>query len=219
MPDLPTVKVQEMIDKGLTNEEITRSLEGQGYNLDQISTAMNQSQIGESAAPIGMQESAMEQIPLPDQAPMQQDIPVQPVEQPVYNEPVQQQQDYSQYQLPQQQTSYEDIQAIVEEILEEKWKEFIKDVGNVGVWKSQMSDDLEATKQELVRTQKRLEDLQVAVLGKVKDYSKTMQDIGTEMKALEGVFGKILGPLTANIKDLNKVTEELKKHKKEGYKL
>jgi len=204
MSDLPTAKVQEMMDKGLTNEEITRSLEGQGYNLDQISTAMNQSQIG-GGAPQGMQESTMEQIPIPKQ----QEIPVQPM----YNEPAPQQ-DYSQYQLPQQQTSYEDIQAIVEEILEEKWKEFIKDVGDIGMWKSRMSDDLEATKQELVRTQKRLEDLQVAILGKVKDYSKTMQDIGTEMKALEGVFGKILGPLTTNIKDLNKVTEELKKHKK-----
>jgi hypothetical protein len=209
MPDLPTAKVQEMMDKGLTNEEITRSLEGQGYNLDQISTAMNQAQIG-GGAPVGMQESAMEQIPIPEQAPMQQDIPVQPM----YNEPAAPQQDYSQYQLPQQQTSYEDIQAIVEEILEEKWKEFIKDVGNVGVWKTRMSDDLEATKQELVRTQKRLEDLQVAILGKVKDYSKTMQDIGVEMKALEGVFGKILGPLTTNIKDLNKVTAELKKYSK-----
>ena len=190
------------MEQGLTNEEITRSLEGQGYNLDQISTAMNQSQIG---APAGMQESTMQDIPIPEQAPVQEVAPEQ------YAAP-----DMSQYQqqLPQQQTSYEDIQAIVEEILEEKWKEFIKDVGDVGLWKSKISDDLEATKQELVRTQKRLEDLQVAVLGKVKDYSKTMQDIGTDMKALEKVFGNILEPLTKNIKELNKVTENIKKHKK-----
>ncbi|MAG78701.1 hypothetical protein CL616_05040 [archaeon] len=202
MPDLPTQKVKEMMEQGLTNEEITRSLEGQGYNLDQISTAMNQSQIG---APAGMQESTMQDIPIPEQAPVQEVAPEQ------YAAP-----DMSQYQqqLPQQQTSYEDIQAIVEEILEEKWKEFIKDVGDVGLWKSKISDDLEATKQELVRTQKRLEDLQVAVLGKVKDYSKTMQDIGTDMKALEKVFGNILEPLTKNIKELNKVTENIKKHKK-----
>jgi len=205
-----------MKNKGLTNEEITRSLEGQGFNLDEISSAMNQSGLQGDMPPAGMEQSAMEEIPIPDQAggvpPVQEPAP-QPAEQAGAQygaEQYPQQQEMSQYQLPQQQTSYEDIQAIVEEILEEKWKGFIKEVGDVNVWKGQMSDDLEATKQELLRTQKRLEDLQVAVLGKVKDYNKAMQDIGTDMKALENVFGKILEPLTRNIKDLDKVTKELK---------
>ena len=202
MPDIPIEKVQQLQSQGLTNEDITRSLEGQGYNLDQISMAMNQAGMGGTGAPVGMEQSAMEEIPIPTQ---QQAPPVeqQPVQQP-------QQQDYGQYQLPQQQFGYEDIQAIVEEILEEKWKEFTRDVGDINLWKGAMSDDLDATKQELVRTQKRLEDLQVAVLGKVSEYNKTMQDIGTDMKALESVFGKILAPLTSNIKDLDRITQELK---------
>ena len=216
MPDLPTEKVKEMKGKGLANDEITRSLEGQGYNLDQISTAMNQAEMKEGSGipPSGMQESAMDDIPIPEQTQEIAPPPEEPKQQ-GYQEPYMQQQEIPQYQqLPQQQTSYEDIQAIVEEILEEKWKEFLKSVGDVRVWKTSISEDLEATKQELVRTQKRLEDLQVAVLGKVKDYSKTMQNIGADMKALESVFGKILTPLTTNIKELNKITQELKGHKK-----
>ena len=213
MPNLPTEKVRDMVQRGLTNEEITRSLEGQGYNLDEISTAMNQAQIQTSAAPMGMEQSAMEEIPIPyqnvppaEQPQEQYPAPVQeyPAEQPV-------QQDAQYPSFPQQQTSYSDIQAIVEEILEEKWKEFMKETGNINIWKDRVSDDLEATKQELVRTQRRLEDLQVAVLGKVKEYSSTMKDVGTDMKALEKVFGKILEPLTTNIKELNKVTHALKK--------
>ncbi|MBT3984808.1 hypothetical protein HOE91_00780 [archaeon] len=207
MPDIPIEKVQQMQSQGLTNEDITRSLEGQGYNLDQISMAMNQAGMGGTGAPVGMEQSAMEEIPIPTQ---QQAPP--PVEQQPAPEqyPPQQQQDYGQYQLPQQQFGYEDIQAIVEEILEEKWKEFTRDVGDINLWKGAISDDLDATKQEVVRTQKRLEDLQVAVLGKVNEYNKTMQDIGTDMKALESVFGKILAPLTSNIKELDRITHELK---------
>ncbi|MFH1972830.1 MAG: hypothetical protein ABIJ18_05115 [archaeon] len=201
MPNLPTQKVKQMIAKGLTNEEITRSLEGQGFSLNQISSALNQANL----------QTGMD---LPEYDPMEQEFeePEQEEQYPAQEYP--QQQDYTQYQLPQQQMSYEDIQAIVEEILEEKWKEFMKNTGDINVWKARVSDDLESTKQELIRTQKRLEDLQVAVLGRVKDYNKSVQDISSDMKALENVFGKILEPLTKNIKDLNKVTEELKKSKK-----
>jgi len=210
MSDLPTQKVQQMIAKGLTNEEITRSLEGQGFNLDQISSALNQAGLSSEELPPMPAEAPGYEQPY-QEAPQQQESP-QEQQYPAEGYP--QQQEVAQYQLPQQQMSYEDIQAIVEEILEEKWKEFMKDTGDINVWKARVSDDLEATKQELVRTQKRVEDLQVAILGKVKEYSKGMQDIGSDMKALENVFGKILEPLTKNIKDLNKVTEELKKSKK-----
>lgn len=200
--DLPTRKVQELARKGLTNEEITRSLEGQGFNLDEIATALNQAKLMEGAEMPNFDQD----IPIPEQ---QEQYPGYQGGQ--YSDgQYPQQQEISSYSLPQAQNSYEDVQAIVEEVLEEKWKEFMKDVGDIIVWKARVSDDLEATKQEIVRTQKRMEDLQVAVLGKVNDYHKTMNNIGSDMKALESVFGKILEPLTSNIKELNKVTEELR---------
>ena len=63
----------------------------------------------------------------------------------------------------------------------------------------------------ILRTQKRLEDIQVAVLGRVKDYNESVMNMGNDMKALEQVMSKIIEPLTQNIKDLNKITEHLKK--------
>ena len=68
-------------------------------------------------------------------------------------------------------------------------------------------------KQELLRVEERFEQLQTAVLGRVKDYDEGIRGVHTEMKALEKVFEKILEPLTSNIKDLEKITEALKKSK------
>ncbi len=211
MPNqIPVNEVLELLKQGKSNEEITNSLEQQGFNLQQVSDAINQANmkmgVESNMPPSGMRESSMnEDIPIPEtqQAPQQQS----PVN--LYPEPNPQAQGYA---LPQQQqqTSVQDIHALVEEVVEEKWREFVKSVGNVAVWKARMSDDLEATKQELLRTQKRIEELQTAVLGKVKDYSQNVIEINREMKALEQVFGKILEPLTDNIKELKKVTEDIK---------
>ena len=115
---------------------------------------------------------------------------------------------------PQQSQSYGDMQALVEQIIEEKWQAVMKDMGDVRVFKARVGDDMEAVKQELMRTQKRLEDLQVAVMGKVKDYSDGVVKMGSDMKALEQVFTKIMEPLTLNVKELGKITEKLKGHKK-----
>jgi len=202
-PQLPVNEVLELLKQNKSNEEITTSLEQKGFNLQQVSDAIGQAKIKMGVEgnmpPSGMEESsvASDDIPIPDQAPAEQAEPQ--YEQPQYQ------------QMPQQQgMGYNDMQALVEEVVEEKWREFIKDVGDVAVWKARVADDMEATKQELVRTQRRLEDLQNAVLGKVKDYNQSVLDISRDMKALEKVFGKILEPLTANIKDLQQVTQDLK---------
>jgi len=197
---IPVNEVLEFLKQGRSNEEITTALEQKGFNLQQVSDAINQAHIKQGVEgnmpPSGMEESsASQEIPIPEQEPQQAYAP--PAE--------------PQYQMPQQAgPDYSNIQALVEEVVEEKWKEFIRDVGDIAVWKSRVGDDLEATKQELLRTQRRLEELQTAVLGKVKDYNQTVLNINTEMKALEKVFGKILEPLTENIKELKKVAADIK---------
>ena len=105
------------------------------------------------------------------------------------------------------------IHEIIEAIINEKWQDVIGGIGNIAVWKEKMNNDIVSIKQELLRLEERFEQLQGAVLGKVKDYDEGIKGVHTEMKALEKVFEKILEPLTSNIKDLNRVTQELKKIK------
>jgi SOS response regulatory protein OraA/RecX len=211
MAEIPVNEALDMLKKGFKKEEIARTLEARGYTLQQISDAINQADIkqGVKGRMPGqeVQESIMDQeldIPLPDQAPAQQQ----------QAPPAQQQySSYQQYQMPQAQAAvnYDEIQALVEQIVEEKWKEMMRSVGDINVFKARVSDDMEAVKQELLRTQKRLEDLQVAVLGKVREYNDSVLGISNEMKALENVFSKIMEPLVTNVKELGKITEELKK--------
>lgn len=151
----------------------------------------------------------MEDIPVPapeNEAPMEQS----PIPQ-MQGMPSPQ---YSQFASPQPQYSYEDIQSLVEEVIDERWKEFLSTIGDITMWKAQMSDEQEAIKQEILRQQARVDSLQAAVLGKVEEYGSGVKEIGLEMKALEKVFEKILEPLSSNIKELNKITETLRKNTK-----
>ncbi len=124
--------------------------------------------------------------------------------------------DYStqEYSAPQPGLDSERIHEVIEAIVEEKWEEFAGKAGNIVVWKEKVNNDVIAIKQELLRLEENFKALQNAVLGKVRDYDEGIRGVHTEMRALEKVFEKILEPLSSNIKDLNRVTEELKKIKK-----
>ena len=205
--EIPVNEALSMLKRGFRPEEVSRNLESKGYTLQQISDAVNQAQIKQGVEgnmpPQEMQESVLEEgdfdIPLPQQEGAQQQAPPQQTYQ-------------QQYQMPQQAAvNYDEIQALVEQVVEEKWKEMMRSVGDINVFKARVGDDMEAVKQELLRTQKRLEDLQVAVLGKVREYNDSVLGIGNDMKALEEVFGKIMEPLVSNVKELGRITEELKK--------
>jgi len=106
------------------------------------------------------------------------------------------------------------IHEIIERVVDEKWQDVLIKVGDIGAWKQKVDINLLGVKQEVVRLTGRLENLQGSVLGKVQDYDKGIRDIHSEMKALEKVFEKIMDPLITNVKELTKITEDLKKHKK-----
>ena len=200
---VPVNEALQLLNSGMKDGEVSQVLEGQGYSLQDIAGAINQAKIKQGVeGNMPPQEQQMQES-LSDQ---NFDIPL-PTDNNQQNYPQTQQ-----YQMPAQPTmSYEQMQAVVEQIVEEKWKDMMRNVGDMNVFRARVGDDMESVKQELLRTQKRLEDLQVAVLGKVKDYNESVINISNDMKALEQVFSKILTPLTQNVKDLSKITEELKK--------
>lgn len=102
------------------------------------------------------------------------------------------------------------IQEIAEAIVNEKWQELLSSVGNIAVWKEKVDTNIISIKQEIVRINERFDNLQNAILGKIRDYDNDMKNVSTEMKALEKVFEKIIEPLTSNVKELNRITKELK---------
>ena len=202
--------------EGLSDDDIIKALKPSYSNKD-LNDAMNQSKqdIPEdnvleeinkihSGPDLPSPETEEESEELLEEAPLPEDS----------GEEIQtQQQEYPSYGV-QSSMSNDQMQQVIEAVVEEKWEDLISKVGDLNLWKESVNNDLEAVKQEILRTQERLSNLQNIMVGKVGDYSKNINDISTEMKALEQVMQRILQPLVMNIKDLNKVTQELKSHKR-----
>lgn len=211
----PTEKVIQMKKEGKPEDEIRRTLETEGYNQQQILEALNQAEIKQGVnsqreenfqGTAGMEESALSQEPdIPVPSPTGQEATpraqyLQQVQQPQIQIPQMQQYPMAQEQM---------IQEVVESVVDEKWHQFMANFGDLTVWKNRTDDDIAAVKQEIIRSQQRLENLQTSIVGKVEEYNQNISKVSTELQAMEKVFEKILQPLTENIRELSKIKDEL----------
>ena len=193
--------------EGLNDEEMIKALRP-NYSNQSIKDAMNQAKQEvpednvleelDQIQPYDSDSSAEEELEEEAPSPDSEDIGEEQSQGYVgdnYNEP---------------RYSSDETQQLVEAVVNERWEELTSRMGDLSLWKEGINTDLESIKQELLRTQERINNLQNIMVGKVMEYNKSVNDISVEMKALEQVFQRILQPLTTNIKDLNRVTEELK---------
>lgn len=213
-----------MRKRGVPDDEIVEALASKGHTYQEIAESLNQADIksGVSSAPQNfsnfgqMEESALskteiipsdEEIPVP--SPPQSSASPSPspslvpksVELPSKVELVPQ---FSA--LPSS-----DIQELVESIIEDRWQQVVSSVGDISLWKGRVDDDLASVKQEILRVEDRLTKLQAALIGRVDEYSRSISRVGSEVAALEKVFEKVLEPLSSNIKELNRITQEMKR--------
>jgi hypothetical protein len=56
-----------------------------------------------------------------------------------------------------------------------------------------------------------LEGLHKAIVARIGEYDKSLLDVGTEIKAMEKVFQKVLPDLTGSVQELSKITKDMKK--------
>ena len=205
----PMERALSLKKTGMTDQEISNSLRNERYNSNQISNAMDQAIVkneinpdevpSPSDIPAGEPNKAVEETAAPQiQQPAQTFMPTQSRMPTFAPEPANRQ-------------NYEMVEQIAESIVSEKWNEMVRDVGDLRMWKEKVETDMAGVKQEILRVQARFENLQKAVLGKVSEYSQGITDLNAEIKAMEKVFERILGPLTRSVKDLEKVTEKIKK--------
>jgi len=62
--------------------------------------------------------------------------------------------------------------------------------------------------------QQSFDKLHQAIIGKIAEYDKNILNVGTEIKAMEKVFQKVLPTFTENVNELSRVTRGLRKPKK-----
>src|SRR3989344_2116801 len=205
----PTDKIKEMRESKLSDEDILKSLKPD-YSNQEIDDAMNQSNLNnedilgqldqfqpneesKQSTPEDLLEEAPEHEPEQNE-----NLNVYPSQSRVYNPP---------------ELSSNQIQELVESIVEEKWEDLMTRFGDLNLWKENVNNDLEAIKQEILRTRENFNNLQNMIVGKVTNYNRSVSELGSEMKALEQVMQKIIQPLTTNVKELSKITSELKEKK------
>ena len=199
MPDgSPINDIMQMRSQGLSNNQIIQTLQRSGYSNTQIFDAMNQADT--KMAVEGMQ-------PVGESFP--QEVFSQPEFQ-VTNSPGNQMREV--FASGPQSSGSNDvkIEELVETIIEEKWQEILRDINKIVEWKNKVESRLSEVEIKLDNLKENFSDLQRAVIGKVNDYDKHILEVGSEIKAMEKVFSKVLPVFTENVNELSNIASKLK---------
>ncbi len=107
----------------------------------------------------------------------------------------------------------EKIEEIAEAIIDEKWEDLIKNVQKIVEWKNSAETKLTQVEQEVTDLKSNFDNLHKAIVSKIGDYDKNILAVGTEIKAMEKVFQKVLPTFTDNVAQLSRITSNIKKNK------
>ncbi len=187
-PGSPIDQVMVMRQRGMGNDQIIQELERQGYNSSQIFDTLNQA-------------SLMGPNPGIDQS---QNFPQQDFSQDQFTPP---QQPMEQDQQPQPQIGKDQIEEVAEAIIDEKWKEFEEDLKVIIEWKDKTESKINKFEQEIADLAANINSLNKSLMGKISEYDRNISSVGTEIKAMEKVFEKVLPSLTENVNKLERMSK------------
>ena len=193
-PASPIEQVLMMKQQGYTNNQIVQTLQSQGYNSSQIFDAINQAGLS------GSFEEAVEQpeTGMPDYGQS-------------YQQPYQEQA-YQTFQPPREiqppaSIDEERIQEVAEAIIDEKWEELAKDIKKVIEWKEKSEDRISKLEQQIIDIRLSIDSLTKSIMSKISSYDQNITEVGTEIKAMEKVFQKVLPNLTESVNKLDRMTK------------
>ncbi|MBW2965673.1 hypothetical protein KY342_01055 [Candidatus Woesearchaeota archaeon] len=201
---IPTDLVIQMRQQGLSNDQIIQNLQGQGYSSSQIFDAMNQADVkgAVEAVPAGPSPEAPPAGPPPAPGVVPPYPPVQEAPMPAGPMP------------SGAEAERERVEEVAEAIIDEKWDELMKSVDKIIAWKETTETRMIKIEQAIEDLKERFEELHKGILAKIGEYDKGIRDVGTEIKAMEGVFKKVLPTLTENVGQLSRITKSMKGRKK-----
>ena len=196
----PVEQVLMMKQQGYTNNQIVQALQSQGYNTNQIYDAINQASLNGSQ---GMQP----EMGMPEYGQSFEQAYQQPQYQPqAFQAPKEVQ--------PAPTIDEERIQEIAESIIDEKWNEFASDIKRVIEWKDKSEDRLAKIEQQILDLRMAMDSLTKSIMSKITSYDQNITDVGTEIKAMEKVFQKVLPTLTESVNKLDRMAKGKEPQKK-----
>jgi transcription termination factor NusB len=110
--------------------------------------------------------------------------------------------------------SKEQIEEIAEAIIDEKWNDLLKNINKISEWNHKTETRLTKIETEIKNLKENFDSLHKGILGKITEYDQNLVNVGTEIKAMEKVFQKILPTFTDNVNKLSRITQGVKPKKK-----
>jgi DNA-binding transcriptional MerR regulator len=187
----------DMQSQGLNNNQIVQSLQREGYStqqvFDSIQLANQKMRFNEPIDGMGMPPPPMGGMGFAPQSitgapPMQQSA-------------------------PHSEDDVKEIEELIEQIIDEKWKDIEADIQKVIDWKVTVDTRFATVQQQLDDLRNQVGGVTGALAGKMGEYDKNVSDVGVQLKAMEMAFSKIVPQFTENINELNRITREMKLRK------
>ena len=189
--NIPLSKVVDLRAKGTPNNQIIQILQNEGFTSDQIFDAMNQAD---------MSQNIGQGVVEPNVAPQQ-------VENPMQMQPA----NYDQVNQAYNNPDREAIEETTEAVIGEKWTEVSSKINKMNEWKATMDHRLTHLENSFKAIQENFDKLHQALIGKIGEYDQNILNVGTEIKAMEKVFQKILPTFTENVNELSRITQKINK--------
>lgn len=199
----PTHLVLQMRQQGMSNNQIVQNLQRAGHSTTDIFDAMNQADIksGVEGAPVeGFDPEAVEnpmRFNPQGGSTMDANMPPPPMPPPAHHA------------APQTDVN-DQVEEMVEAIIDERWTELAANINKVIEWKNKMETVLSQMEARMDDLEKNFNDLHKGVLGKIGEYDQNIVNVGTEVKAMEHAFQKVLPVFAENVKELSRIADTMK---------
>ncbi|MDD5191830.1 MAG: hypothetical protein PHH54_04110 [Candidatus Nanoarchaeia archaeon] len=215
-------RVMQMRQVGQSDSQIIDALRREGVSPKEIHESLSQSKIKSALSQETINEAAayeqegqnfqqMQPSMMQTQEPQQF---AQQIEEPIQQIPSSYQPSTSDY-YSQANESYqayypeytpgsdmETVNEIADQIVEEKTAQLKKQMDFFTKFKEDIGLEIEKINERLLRIENTLNELQMAIIGKIGEYGRDIKNISKEMHATQDSFSKILNPLTDNIRQM-----------------
>ncbi|EEZ93003.1 MAG: hypothetical protein BJBARM4_0391 [Candidatus Parvarchaeum acidiphilum ARMAN-4] len=194
--DIPDIS--SMLSNGMSQQDIIDSLRQQGYD----STAIKEALINGLRSNNGQQNQ-------------QNEAPAQPVQRIQPSQPVIQSSkpQYENTQNSINNQNLESIQQILEQIINEKWKNSASELNSLRSSLNINTNSIETIKDNIEKLNQRIDSIQNTMVGKTEEYNKTISDVNVELQAFEKVIDRLIPAISDSIKELRDLVDDLKTSK------
>lgn len=176
-------QVTDLREQGMSDKEIVEDLRDRGHKNQEILEALKQADIkGASGMAMRKAEPALEEEEENVEYPSPKEVGF----------------------------SSEDIEAVAEKIIADKWQSVEKEIKEMKSWKESASTALDEIDSKVKELASALDRIKISVAEKVSSYSKGLEDVSTDIQAMDKVFKKVLPEFTGNVKQLAEIVEKFK---------